>query len=317
MPLVSVIVPVYNVERYIERCARCLFSQTFNDVEFVFINDATPDRSLEILSRVVLEFPNKKNAIRIINHDKNLGLAAARTTGIKAATGVYQIHIDSDDWVEIDMIEQMYNKAIQSNADIVVCDFFHEYSSNQKIEHIKEIHDFDKDAMVANGMYWWNVWARLVKSSLYKDNNIYPLPGINATEDVNTMMRLYWYAKKIEYVHEPLYHYNRQNENSLMHGENYRMLFGHLSSLLYLKDFFNGKSDNIVMLLNISISCLRDQFLLKPRNWKLWRKTVPEITEYVVNDKSLSKIYRLCYSMANKGIIVPFKFYLYLSSLKK
>lgn len=142
-------------------------------------------------------------------------------------------------------------------------------------------------------MYWWNVWARLVKSALYNENNIFPLPGINATEDVNTMMRLYWYAKRIEYLHKPLYHYNRHNENSLMHDDNYKMLFGRLSSLLFLKDFFKDQSENVMMLINLSLSCLRDQFLLKPRNWKLWRNTVPEITEYVVNDKSLSRIYRI------------------------
>ena len=87
MPKVSVIVPVYGVEKYIERCARSLFEQTLDDIEYIFVDDCSPDRSIEILNQVIGEYPGRKDQVQIIHHASNQGLALARQTGLKAATG--------------------------------------------------------------------------------------------------------------------------------------------------------------------------------------------------------------------------------------
>ena len=110
MPKVSVIVPIYNVEKYIERCLRSLFEQTLDDIEYIFVNDCTPDNSMIILEKILKEYPHRIKQVKIINHEQNQGQAGARTSGMKAMTGEYMIHCDPDDWVELDMYEIMFKR---------------------------------------------------------------------------------------------------------------------------------------------------------------------------------------------------------------
>lgn len=112
-PLVSVIVPIYGVEPYIEKCARSLFEQSLENMEFIFVNDCTPDKSVEILRQVIEDYPRRYLQIQIIEHEENRGLAMARNSGLLIAKGEYIIHCDSDDWVELDMYEEMYEKALE------------------------------------------------------------------------------------------------------------------------------------------------------------------------------------------------------------
>ncbi len=100
---VSVIIPVYNVEKYIEHCARSLMEQTLMDIEYIFVDDCTPDHSMEILQRVLTDYPERLESIRIIHHTQNSGLATVRNTGLQSAQGEYIKHCDRADWVEPDM----------------------------------------------------------------------------------------------------------------------------------------------------------------------------------------------------------------------
>ena len=115
MPKVSILVPVYGVEKYIERCARSLSEQTLDDIEFIFVDDCTPDKSIEILRSIIEEyrprFAENWYTVRIERH------------GVKLATCDYIIHCASDDWVDVTMYEKMYNKAIEEGSDVVVYDF--------------------------------------------------------------------------------------------------------------------------------------------------------------------------------------------------
>lgn len=96
---VSILVPIYGVEQYIERCAKSLFEQTYSEIEYVFVNDCTKDDSIGVLNRVLEKFPQRKLQVRIINHEKNKGLGAARRTAILNANGDYILHVDSDDYI--------------------------------------------------------------------------------------------------------------------------------------------------------------------------------------------------------------------------
>ena len=116
MPKISVIIPVYNVEKYLSRCLDSVCSQTFNDIEIICINDCSPDNSAEILQ----EYAEKDKRIRIINKEKNGGLSAARNSGFAVATGEYIYFLDSDDWIELDFLEKMYF-AITSQKQKAVC----------------------------------------------------------------------------------------------------------------------------------------------------------------------------------------------------
>ena len=106
---ISVIVPIYNVRLYIERCVRSLMEQTLENIEFIFVNDCTPDDSMDILHHVLKEYPKRRKQIKIIEHETNRGISAVRNTGLKNATGQYIIYCDSDDWVEKNMYPKIRN----------------------------------------------------------------------------------------------------------------------------------------------------------------------------------------------------------------
>lgn len=119
MYLISILVPVYGVEDYMERCARSLFEQTYQNLEFIFVDDCTPDRSIDILETTIKDYPNRLSQLRIIRHNKRKGIAATRNTAINAANGLFICHIDSDDFMEVDAIRLMAEEQQKSQADII------------------------------------------------------------------------------------------------------------------------------------------------------------------------------------------------------
>ena len=223
MPKVSVIIPVFGVEKYIERCARSLFEQTLDDMEFIFVDDCTPDRSIVILKSVIeeyrLRFSEKKYEVRIVRMPTNSGQAAVRRHGIQLATGDYIIHCDSDDWVDVTMYEKMYNKAIEEDADMVVCDYYRSdgvthredtgFISKQKEQFIKEM------------LYMrtsWAVWNKLVKRELYHPNFVYPTGAM--AEDMLISTQLALFSNRISFLRKNLYFYNN-NPKSIVNNASY------------------------------------------------------------------------------------------------
>ena len=207
MPKVSIIVPVYGVEKYIERCARSLFEQTLDDIEYLFIDDCTPDSSIEILQQVLEEYPHRKEQVIIHRMEQNSGQAKVREWGIKNATGEYVIHCDTDDWVDKDMYRAMYVKAQEDKADIVICDYYKVSYSNK--EYIKGRNIGDKDSLISDLIterVSWSVWNKLVKNSLYRSDDIL-FPRGNMGEDMALIMQLVFKANKISYLPKPLYFY--------------------------------------------------------------------------------------------------------------
>ena len=131
MVKVSILVPVYGVERYIENCAVTLFEQTYENIEYVFVNDSTKDRSMEMLHDVMERYPLRRDNVHIITHEVNRGLGAARKTALLNATGDFVMHVDSDDSLSLDAVEMLVDKAIQTGADIVDCGY--EKTNNGKV----------------------------------------------------------------------------------------------------------------------------------------------------------------------------------------
>ena len=119
MPIVSILVPIYGVEKYIEQCAHTLFQQSYSDIEFVFVNDCTKDRSVEILQQVIKQYPERQAQIRLIEHEHNKGLGGARHTAFAACKGRYVMHVDSDDLLPRDSVRLLVEAAEQTGADIV------------------------------------------------------------------------------------------------------------------------------------------------------------------------------------------------------
>lgn len=213
---VSILVPIYGVERYIERCAISLMEQTYGNVEFVFVDDCGKDRSMEILREVVSRYPDRAESVKIIRHEHNRGLAAARNTAIAAASGEFIMHVDSDDWVDKTIVEKLVRRQQQTGADIVMTDYKAAYPDHEDIIIFPEAND--NNDLCVKQLYTrqrWCVWAQIVRRRLYIDNAIRAREGCNMGEDLHTSPRLSYCAKHgISYLHEPLYYYNMCNESS-------------------------------------------------------------------------------------------------------
>lgn len=212
MSKVSVIVPIYNVEKYIERSLHSLFVQTLDDLEYVFVDDASTDKSILILSDVLNLYPKRRSQVKIIHHKQNLGVTAARTSGIKAATGEYIILCDPDDFIDPEMYEKLYNQAIKTKSDITAC--YHLLNNRPVIYKYYKTPQKCLRNLYSKKSHYVHIWSKLVKSNIIKTYNILPESGINFEEDLNFTIKLFHYAQTITLVREPLYHYCIR-ENSL------------------------------------------------------------------------------------------------------
>ena len=219
MPKVSIIVPIYNVEKYIARCARSLFEQTLDDIEYIFVNDCTPDNSIEILKSILDEYPQRAQFVQIINHETNKGLTKTRNTGLSIARGDYIAHCDSDDWVDVDMYRRLYCQAIESNSDIVYSDIY--LAHENKLERYNSVcYNKDKTELLKNyiSTKWTSLVNMIVKRSIYVDNKLNSPEHICYCEDFWLSVRLFYYASKITKVNEPFYYYYQCNNSSIMHN---------------------------------------------------------------------------------------------------
>lgn len=193
---ISVIVPVYNVGRFIERCARSLFEQTLEDIEIIFVDDCSPDNSIDLVKGLLENYPTRRENTIFCRHEVNKGLPTARQTGLQVAHGEYIAHCDSDDWVEKNMYERLYSMAKEGDYDIVYCDYFKSNGYEKSVYN--ERHYKGGDLMLGP------VWNKLVKRCLY---NGVVFPKYNKAEDGVIMMQLSFFASTVEHLKEPLYYY--------------------------------------------------------------------------------------------------------------
>lgn len=219
MPKVSVIIPVYNVGRYIERCLHTLFGQTLDDMEYIFVDDASTDGSASKISEVLeCSYPHRKGQVRMLRHETNRGVAAARAAGIRAATGDYIIHCDPDDYVERDMCEKMYARAAESDADIVACRYFEE--SEGRCETVRR--DYAPtpreclERICRRNCHCSRLWDKLVRRTLVSEHDIVPCEGCDYAEDLDCVVRMFRYASSLAVVESPLYHYCRRADSATL-----------------------------------------------------------------------------------------------------
>lgn len=224
MPKVSIIVPIYKVEEYIEYCARSLFEQTLDDLEYIFIDDCSPDKSIERLEAILEKYPQRRRGTIILHNKKNLGQAETRKRGILLAKGDYIIHCDPDDWVEKDMYETLYTAAVESKADIVMCDFFRNFSNG--CESVMNMADDTERVSAFINFYtakrMGTLSGHLVSRKIVQNESII-WPKWNFTEDLTLVFQYFMLSKKNVSVKKALYHY-RENLDSISnqsHGDGY------------------------------------------------------------------------------------------------
>lgn len=212
MPKVSIIVPVYNVERYIVRSMDSLVNQTLKDIEIIVVNDGSTDNSKKLIEIYQEKYPNK---IKLVDKE-NGGLSDARNYGIPHATGEYIAFLDSDDYVELDTYEKMYNKAKEDDSDLVECDFIWEYPDRKKVDTGK-IYNNKKEMLTYARVVAWN---KLIKRSLIEEHKMEFPKGLRY-EDVEFFYKMVPYYNKVSFVKEPLIHYI-QRSSSISNTQNER-----------------------------------------------------------------------------------------------
>ena len=209
----SLIAPIYGVEKYIRKFAETALGQTYEDMEFIFVNDGTKDRSMEILEELIDEqFSHLKERIVIVNKE-NGGLPSARKSGLDVAQGEYILFADSDDWLELDAAERVMAVAERTDADMVYFDLVKEYGHKQSIKHERTYTAETKVRWIENMFNYRSFGYTVTKCfrrKLYTENNIY-IPKLGMHEDICLMAQIIFYARSIAQLSLPLYHYRKDN----------------------------------------------------------------------------------------------------------
>lgn len=227
MDKISVILPVYKVEKYIRKCMESVLNQTYTNLEIILVDDGSPDNCGKICD----QYAKRDSRVKVI-HKKNGGAPAARNDAIDICTGDWIAYVDPDDWVEINEFEEIMKVAKRDNPDIIIFNTYLNDGKSQKVmqafpknfvtENKKFIYLMQLSALNKNYtpyMQEWSQgfpWDKLFKASLIKDNNIYWPTNLKANDDVVFCLHAFQYANKVSYINKTLYHY-RMNPESIGH----------------------------------------------------------------------------------------------------
>ena len=303
-PKVSVIVPIYKVQDFIGRCVETLLGQTLQEVEYIFVNDCTPDNSIEVLNEMCCKYPSRRKQITILHHEVNKGLPAARNTGLAVAQGEYIFHCDSDDFVELSMLEKMVEAAEKYNADLVWCDWYLSFETRER--YMREPYAATQEDVLKNilsGVMKYNVWNKLIRRSVYESAGVLFPSGYGMGEDM-TIIRLLPYVKYVAYCAEALYHYVKTNTEAFT----YRISEKHLAALMYntkltvdtLSACYGNKYHVELAFFKQNVKL---PFLISSskEDYSIWRSLYPESNAYIWRNKKMSLRTRLLEWFAFRG----------------
>ena len=276
MTKVSIIMPVYNVEKYIEKSLNSLVNQTLKDIEIIIVNDGSKDNSKEIIKKYEEKYKDK-----IKYYEKeNGGSADARNYGISHATGEYIAFVDSDDYVETNIYEKMYNKAKEEDSSIVECDFYWEYPNKKKLDSNK-IYLNKKEMLLFTRVVPWN---KLIKRDILNSNKIFFPKGLRY-EDVEFTYKLVPYCEKVSFVKEPLVHYvQRKTSVSYEYNEKTRDIFTVLNNVInYYKEnhLYEEYKTELEYIYTRYLLCSSLGRMVKIKDHKLKEKVLYETWKYL------------------------------------
>lgn len=301
MVSLSVIIPIYNVSTYIERCAHSLMQQSMTEgIEFLFINDCTLDDSMLKLEKVICGYPHRRDQVRIIEMERNSGQAAVRTRGIKEARGEYIIHCDSDDWVEPVMYDSLIKKVIETDADIVSSAAYVHRKDGVSIQ--KEPYEEVTGQTIMRNLWQTPclsvaLWNKVVRRSIFMDNQIFPFEGINVGEDSGLMLRVFYHAKKIICLDNAFYHYDLTRETSISHRKKEERWQDAKRVITLVDEYYQKKTDYKDFLLGLSFLKFqfKTDFIFDKGNLREWKNTFPEVNHDILKFRLLPLKTRLVY----------------------
>ena len=279
-PKISIIVPIYKIERYLRQCIDSILAQTFTDYELLLIDDGSPDGCPAICD----EYAEKDARIRVF-HKQNGGVTSARNKGLDNAKGNWIIYIDGDDWIEPTYVEELYNAAINNEADIAICGFRFVYEDGSSVIEHPTIWDDNKQSSLNRyiASIWTTAWGSIQKSSLYKDNSIRSPKNITFCEDFHLIIRLCYFAKKVVSIDRPLLNY-RQQPSSIVHSTSFEKLQrDELTAYTEILEFFRNQGVFEIYQKSISwriINALR-YMILEPPYFEEFKQHYPDKKKYI------------------------------------
>lgn len=276
---VSVLVPFYNVEKYVGRCVESLFSQTYSNIEYVFVNDCTPDNSMDIINEYIDKF-NVRNKCVIINHEVNKGISASRNDCLDNATGDYILFIDSDDYIDKDMVELLVKAAIENNADISGCGYIEEYKDHSVEMPQRYTNDHTEMMRAITVLTIKGVmWKLLIRRSVVEENQVRFIPDNTMVDDYLFCCQVFFYAKRFASVDKCMYHYIQYNPNNYSKTREFNIT-SQAKAIIKTEEFY--KENGVYELVKDEL--LQRKFISKLPlllnkncyNVKLWRELFPE-----------------------------------------
>lgn len=203
-PAITVIIALYKGEAMMHSMIACILNQTFQDFELILVDDGSPDRSGEIADK----YATKDNRIKVI-HKENEGLAMARNDALRIAAGKYSIQFDQDDWVDKEYLGELYRLAEEENADMVICDYFHndEYRQTYCTQKPSSLEHWSVLEDIVTGKLFGYCWNKLIRNSVYRDYNVIYPKEFYGCEDQYGMCQMLKHNIKIAYLPKAYYHY--------------------------------------------------------------------------------------------------------------
>lgn len=288
-PTISVIVPVYNTEKYLRRCIDSILSQTFTDFELLLINDGSTDFSGEICD----QYAAKDERVRVF-HKKNGGVSLARNLGLDEARGEWIAFVDSDDWVSSKLLEFLYSEVEKGNHDLVFCNYAEVYKKRIVVSH-HNYYASKKDYIqyIIEGSLGGYLWNKLVCRNLFLRTTKFHA-GYDLWEDLQMSVQLFFYAESVCVLDtQPLYFHNCTNIQSITSSKGKNKINSMIQNLLSIEQFLEDHEImDISVLDNRKIYC-------KMAMWgngidaEYWRNTFPELNESMLKRKGIPLKYKV------------------------
>lgn len=264
---ISIIAPIYGVEKYIVEFAESVLSQSYPHIEFIFVNDGTKDRSIELLEELIAQkYEHRREQIKIV-HKPNGGLPAARRTGLENATGDYVYNVDSDDWLTEDSISKIAAKIAETDADVVYFNYVKEYPTRSSVKR-ERCYESDEREVYIRNMYnhrsFGTLCNKCIRRSLFVDNEIF-VPQYGYAEDCYVSTQVIGYARSIAYVAENVYHYRKGVATAMTGQQRRRRKREYALNFidLYLRYKDVPKAEN-------PVACIFDDILIQSGWYSLW-----------------------------------------------
>lgn len=302
---VSILVPFYKVEQYVGRCVQSLFTQTYNNIEYVFVNDCTPDKSMEIINEMINKY-DVASQCKMIIHDQNQGISASRNDCLDNMTGDYFLFIDSDDYIDNDMVELLVEAAIKENADIAGCGYIEEFADHSVEYPQKYTNDHDEMMKAITLLTIKGVmWKLLVRSTIVTEHRdeVRFIPDRNMVDDYLFCCQIFYYAQRFAGVDRCMYHWIQYNPNNYTHTTIFA-IESQATAIRKTEEFYREKGVYEV----VKDSLLQRKFVSKLpllldkncRDVQRWRRIFPESND-VWREMRFSKGNKLIFCLAQSS----------------